>query len=332
MVKIVRGTEPKPCLSIEEREALDDRGADSGTSRSAQSNRCSSGLDKSEKKIRNNTDESVLEGFRATRPFSYTCDFGDRNPLRVIPHGAKTPSTGQWILADELEPTRELLENIMAGRKTLRVSELTQPSLLPGILPKKIARGMGRFFSRECSGFRQSIYEDIKLLARTPLGRELLRELSESEHSVVIRPTLGDGGRVKFDRDQNARRTKTKPKGMRGSGCTVYISRDLNDTSIVVYRKPIEEHLSSGQSQTLVLPTRVDEIPQPRFMILAHELIHAHRGQRGLLAPRGAHREDGYGTQEEFETIDSSDYKFTENKFRKCFEMPRRFGHFRRSL
>ena len=104
---------------------------------------------------------------------------------------------------------------------------------------------------------------------------------------------------------------------------------------MVVYRRPQEDysrHAMQRRSREYVIPGKDDEIPQPRFMILAHELVHVHRAQRGVIEPKGSHRNDGYLNQEEYETIAGNSYKFTENKLRRSFGMPARFGHFRHKL
>lgn len=263
---------------------------------------------------------------------SYICTgaFGEHDQLSVIPEGVTPPQGGQWIAQKDLQPTLELLDNIMAGRTAVTVDDNTKPAFMEWILPKSIAEFIGKIFSRNCPGFRESIQKDLKQLARTPMGRELLRELTSSEFPVVIRPTTGSGGIVKPDSESRARRQGNTPSG--GSASTVHIPRDLTDTTMVVYRRPSITDYSPRALRNPPNPTSEDEIPQPRFMILAHELVHVHRAQRGMIEPKGSHRSDGYLNQEEFETIAGNSYKFTENKLRQSFGMPSRFGHFRHRL
>ena len=258
--------------------------------------------------------------------------FGGKEQLRIIPEGVRPPSSGQWIAQKDVEPTLELIDNIMTGKSTVSVEESTKPSFLDWLLPKVVSDFIGSIFSRNCPGFKENMKQDLLHIARTPIGRELLQELTSGPFPVVIRPTMGSGGIVKPDDENRARRERNSPNPSRGSASTVHLPHDLTDQSMVVYRRPQIMDYSRRRGREYVIPTESDEIPQPRFMILAHELVHVHRAQRGVLEPKGSHRNDGYVNQEEFETIAGNSYKFTENKLRQSFGMPARFGHFRHKL
>ncbi len=261
--------------------------------------------------------------------------FGGKAQLQVIPEGVKPPSSGQWIAQKDVQPTLELIDNMMTGQSTVSVEESTKPTFLDWLLPKAVSDLIGKIFSRNCPGFKENIKEDLLHLARTPMGRELLKEITNNPFPVVIRPTMGSGGIVKPEDSNRARRERNSPHPSKGSGATVHLPHDLHDESMVVYSRPQEDYSRRGQrgrGREYVIPTEADEIAQPRFMILAHELVHVHRAQRGVLEPKGSHRNDGYLNQEEFETIAGNSYKFTENKLRRSFGMPARFGHFRHKL
>jgi len=268
---------------------------------------------------------------------TYICtgQFGGKEQLQVVPEGVKPPSNGQWIAQKDVEPTLELIDNIMTGKSTMSVEDSTKPSFLDWLLPKVVSDFIGSIFSRNCPGFKENIKSDLLHLARTPMGRELLKEITDNPFPVVIRPTMGSGGVVKPDDENRARREKNSPNPSKGSASTVHLPHDLHDESMVVYRRPQEDYARQGYQrgrQGYVMPTESDEIPQPRFMILAHELVHVHRAQRGMIEAKGSFRNDGYVNQEEFETIAGHSYKFTENKLRQSFGMPSRFGHFRHKL
>ena len=232
--------------------------------------------------------------------------------LSVIADGAEPPSTGQWIFKSDVAPTQAMIDGILNGTGSVSIDETTEGRLFG-------------LFSKECPGFKAAIEKDLRQLARTPMGRQLLAEITSHDQKVVIRPTNSDkGGLVKPDSESKARKTGTAP-GV-GSGSTVLIPADLRDDTFVVYRKP-PPVFERGKMVIPEIPSENEEIPQPRFMTLAHELVHVHRGQRGLIEPKGSHRKDGYQNQEEFQTI-NGDYQFTENKIRRSFGMQTRYGHF----
>ncbi|MEC9464432.1 MAG: M91 family zinc metallopeptidase [Myxococcota bacterium] len=237
--------------------------------------------------------------------------FGNEQ-LTVIADGADPPSQGQWIFKSEVAPTQAMLEGILNGTGNVCIDETTEGWLFG-------------LFAKECPGFKGAIEKDLRYLARTPLGRQLLQEITNRDQKVVIRPTTSDkGGLVKPDSESKARKAGQTPGA--GSGSTVLIPVDLRDDTFVVYRKP-PPVFERGKMVIPEIPSENEEIPQPRFMTLAHELVHVHRGQRGLIEPKGSHRRDGYLNQEEFQTI-NGDYKFTENKIRRSFGLQARFGHF----
>ena len=162
-------------------------------------------------------------------------------------------------------------------------------------------------------------------LSRTPVGRKLLKEIAEHPKPVVIRPTTSTkGGLVEPFNEHQARRTPHQLG--KGSGSTVHIPYDLKDDTFVVYRRPGFDY-DTGRMRDGMNPTEDDEIAQPRFIILGHELVHVHRGQRGKIAPKGSHRRDAYHNQEEFETI-NGDEALTENRLRRAHDLPNRYGHF----
>jgi len=240
-----------------------------------------------------------------------TGGFGDEQ-LTVIEDGAKLPTQGQWILKSEVSSTQAMIESIVAGNGNVSIEETTEPWLF------------GLFY-KTCPGFKEEIKKDLLKLVRTSMGRNLLKDIMEHDKPVVIRPTMSNqGGLVKPSDESNARRTHDQ-SGV-GSGATVHIPHGLKDDTFVVYRKPPFMGFRR-RSPEYEIPGKGEEIAQPRFMTLAHELVHAHRGQRGLIEPKGSNRNDGYLNQEEFQTI-NGDYTYTENKLRRAFGMPSRFGHF----
>lgn len=243
--------------------------------------------------------------------YQTTCGFGDQQ-LQVIADGAARPIRGEWIYASEVKPAQALVEAILSGDTSLSVEETTKPWLC------------GLFFKR-CPGFRNAIHADLLKLSRSPAGRQLLREISEHTKPVVIRPTTSTkGGLVEPLNESKARRTPRKQG--EGSGSIVHIPHDLKDDTFVVYRSPGFDY-DTGRMRSGMDPSADDEIAQPRFIILGHELVHVHRAQRGALTPKGCHRRDAYHNLEEYETI-AGEYKFTENRLRAAHGLPNRYGHF----
>jgi len=242
-----------------------------------------------------------------------TGGFGSEQ-LQVISRGAAQPIRGEWIYDDEVQATQELVDAIFTGDTSLSVEETTKPWFCG-------------FFFKRFPGFRDAVRNDLLKLCRSSVGRRLLRQIAEHPKTVVIRPTTSKkGGLVEPLNERQARRSPRQDG--RGSGSVVYLPHDLRDDTFVAFRSPgFDENtrrLRSGMD-----PSREDEIAQPRFMILGHELVHVHRAQRGKLAPRGSHRRDAYHNQEEFETI-NGDGLFTENRLRAAHGLPNRYGHFHR--
>ncbi len=253
------------------------------------------------------------DSFEAPKTPTYVTVGGfGREQLQVIADGAKPPEQGQWIFKSEVGPTQAMLDSIINGTGNVSIDETTTGWIFG-------------LFAKECPGFKQAIEKDLRHLARTPMGREMLNDITSHENKVVIRPTTsGKGGLVKPDSESKARRSGSGP-GV-GSGSTVFSPNDLTDGTFVVYRKPAPI-FRLGKMTIPKVPTENEEIAQPRFMTLAHELVHVHRGQRGLIEPKGSLRDDGYQNQEEFQTI-NGEYEFTENKIRRSFGLESRFGHF----
>ncbi len=247
------------------------------------------------------------------RPPTYvmTSGFG-ATQLRVIPDGASPPSQGEWIYKSEVDATQAMIQNILDGKGSVSVSETT-PGWIFGL------------FAKDVPGFRSHVENDLRMLARTSIGRALINEISQHKHKVIIRPTTG-GAMVKPDDEGAARKS---PDGFgKGSGATVLLPIGQTDTSVVVYRKPMPI-FERGKMTLPSTPSDTDEIAQPRFMTLAHELVHVHRGQRGAIEPKGLSRSDGYTNEEEYQAITGSD-GFTENKVREAYGYPKRYGHFYR--
>ena len=256
---------------------------------------------------------AVRDTFERVRAPLYrtTNGFGP-DQLQVIADGAPQPARGEWIYASEVEPAKALIESIFNGDTSLTVEETTKPWFC------------GLFFKR-CPGFRDAIRQDVEKLSRTPVGRKLLREIAENSKQVVIRPTTSTkGGLVEPFNERHARRTPRQPS--QGSGSTVHIPHDLKDDTFVVYRSPGFDY-DTGRMRSGMDPSADDEIAQPRFIILGHELVHVHRAQRGNLTPKGCHRRDAYHNQEEYETINGQE-EFTENRLRAAHGLPNRYGHF----
>ena len=125
-----------------------------------------------------------------------------REQLQVIADGADPPQQGQWIFKSEVGPTQAMLDSILNGTGNVTIDETTTGWVFG-------------LFAKECPGFKQAIEKDLRHLARTPMGREMLSEITSHENKVVIRPsTSGQGGLVKPDSESNARRSSSGP----GSG------------------------------------------------------------------------------------------------------------------
>jgi len=249
---------------------------------------------------------------RTARPVHQSTNGFGAEQLTVISDGARRPMKGEWIYQSEVKPALELVEDILSGNTSLHVEEMTEPWLC------------GLIF-RRCPGFKEAIEADLRKLSRSPIGRKLLLEIANHPSEVVIRPTTSKGGGlVKPKSETKARRGRTKAG--EGSGSTVYMPYGLKDDTYVVYASPGFDH-ETGKYRSPMSPGVDDEIAQPRFIVLGHELVHVHRGQRGTIAPKGWHRSDAYHNQEEYETIDG-EYRFTENRLRSAHGLPERYGHF----
>ena len=249
---------------------------------------------------------------RVGRPQYRTTNGFGQEQLQVIANGAPQPIRGEWIYASDVESAKALVESILNGDTSLSVEETTQPWFC------------GLFFKR-CPGFREAIRKDLLKLSRSSIGRKLLKEIAENPKPVVIRPTTSTkGGLVEPLNENKARRTPHKDGS--GSGSVVHIPHDLKDDTFVVYRSPGFDY-DTGRMRNGMDPSVDDEIAQPRFIILGHELVHVHRAQRGKITPKGCHRRDAYHNQEEYETINGEE-QFTENRLRSAHGLPNRYGHF----
>ena len=238
-----------------------------------------------------------------------TSGFG-KEQLRVIPDGAKAPESGQWIYKSEVSKTQAMLDGIMEGSGSLSIKETTKGWLFG-------------LFSKEVTGFKARLEGDLRQLARTPLGRELLKDITSHSQKVVIRPTTG-GALVEPESESGARKSSAGPGG--GSGATVYLPAEQTDTSYVVYRKPMPI-FQNGKNDLARCSQRNRRDRSAELHDTGPRTRPCPPRSTRLDRAQGMKRTDGYTNEEEFQTI-RGDYAFTENKIRKAFDLPARYGHF----
>lgn len=160
------------------------------------------------------------------------------------------------------------------------------------------------------AGFKASITVRIGMLMSAPTGRQLVTSLLSGGFDVTIRPSLAKllGGGTSFRGDAGS---LEKADGSAGTGATTIIEIDpaCTDDDIKAFNK-------NGV-----------EIPDPVYIFLGHEMIHARhnqlgRNRRGLAATDPAK----YPNREEEATI-ATGAGITENQLRAEHGLDARAGH-----
>lgn len=160
------------------------------------------------------------------------------------------------------------------------------------------------------AGFKASILTKIGLLMSKPVGRKLVTELISGGKTVTIRPSAAKiYGGANAIRGSNA--TLENSDGTSGGGGTtiIQIDPDCTDNDIKVYN-------ASG-----------NEISDPVYIFLGHEMIHARHNQLGHnKRQQTATDPSKYGNKEEEQTI-AKGTDFNENMLRSEHGLEARIGH-----
>jgi hypothetical protein len=178
----------------------------------------------------------------------------------------------------------------------------------------KVKDGSGRIQITETDssgvqhgGFEASILQKIGLLMSAPTGRRLVQDLVNGSHAVTIRPSAAPiyGGANAI---RGSASTLEGPDGTSGGGGTTIIQIDpsCSDTDIKVYD-------ASG-----------NEIADPVFIFLGHEMIHARHNQEGHNRRNLPATDASYSNREEQETVEGAG--ISENALRSEHGLPARHG------
>jgi len=157
------------------------------------------------------------------------------------------------------------------------------------------------------AGFRAKVLDYLGKLMSAANGRTLVTSMVNSSHKLTIQPSNGQllgGGAASTTTDG-----LVGTDGKKGSGAdaTIELDPDLNDDTVVVNDK-------DG-----------NEISDPAYIVLGHEMIHAQHDAEGTNQKHFAPTDASYGDLEEEQTIATGD--MSENALRDDAGLPHRSGH-----
>ena len=150
--------------------------------------------------------------------------------------------------------------------------------------------------------FKETVERDLATLESTPEGADLVRQIYYGSNKVTIRPT--------FERIRGgAQTTPVGPRLPNGSDAIITVEASLQDGDIKVY------------------DSKLKLIPDPRHIIIAHELVHGLHITTGKVETKPAHSRDYISPDdpgEEEKTISTGHP--SENTIRKAEKLPLRRG------
>lgn len=209
----------------------------------------------------------------------------------VVPDSTTAPvqgAQGEQITESVFNRLKALWDRINAGSGKIKVIETDSAGKAHG-------------------GFKASIIAKLGKLMSHPHGRRLVTELDDGGFNVTIKPSPGKllgGGSTSTTSDALE---KTGGAAGKGAASTIEIDPAVTDTDIKVY--------DSGGNQ----------ISDPVYIFLGHEMIHAHHNQRGHNQTRQAATDAAYGNAEEQQTISTGG--INENMLRSENGLDARVGH-----
>lgn len=164
---------------------------------------------------------------------------------------------------------------------------------------------------KEHNNFQKMVLAKLGTLLARKQGRQLLQGLAAGGHEVMIAP-LADAAEGAHALPENRRETERdlkSGKAGKGSKVFVYVDPNLSDDTVKAFDADFEE------------------LANPGFLVLGHELIHAKHMVEGTTAPKGEKPliDPEYHELEEEETIASG--KISENALRQEHGLKARFGH-----
>ena len=153
------------------------------------------------------------------------------------------------------------------------------------------------------AGFCASILAKIGMLMSQPSGRQLIRNLLQGGQQVTIRPSVGmiRGGATTSGQSMSVLENLDGTSGG-GGGSIIEVDPNVSDTDIKVYD-------AAG-----------NEISDPVFIFLGHELIHAQHNQAG-------HNKNRHSVALEEQQTISGGNGISENDLRAEHGLTARHGH-----
>jgi hypothetical protein len=176
----------------------------------------------------------------------------------------KTDFGEYWVIPDDANPDQCIFDSkgeIIADKEFATAQKVW----------KSIQGGSGKLKILETdlngkatAGFKATMQPKVGLLMSRPKGRELMLGLAAGAHDVTIRPSTGKiNGGAQARRGGDGSLEKADGKAGVGSSTTVEIDPTCSDDDNKVYDK-------DG-----------NEISDPVYIFLGHELIHARHNQEG---------------------------------------------------
>lgn len=221
----------------------------------------------------------------------------------------KTDFGEYWVIPNDFNPRQCIFDSkgeIIAEKAFVAAQKVW----------KSIGDGSGKLKILETdlngvatAGFKAMMLPKVGLLMSRPKGRELMLGLAAGAHDVTIRPSTGRiNGGAQARRGGDGSLEKADGKAGIGSSTTVEIDPTCSDDDNKVHDK-------DG-----------NEISDPVYIFLGHELIHARHNQEGRNR-RGLAATDGkYSNREEEETI-ATGAGMNENELRAEHGLKARIGH-----
>ncbi|WP_428261228.1 M91 family zinc metallopeptidase [Haliangium sp.] len=230
-----------------------------------------------------------MEGGDQAPPGRGLCtEFGD---YWIVPDSTTTPVAGvegEQITETEFSAVQADWNKVKDGSGQIRITETDSSGVQHG-------------------GFQASILQRIGLLMSRPTGRQLVRDLVNGSQTVTIRPSAAQiyGGANAI---RGSAATLEQADGSSGGGGTTIIQIDPNcsDTDIKVY--------DAGGN----------EIADPVYIFLGHEMIHARHNQAGRNRRNLAATDPAYSNREEQETVEGAG--ISENALRREHGLTERHG------
>jgi len=196
--------------------------------------------------------------------------------------------TGEMIYKSDFDKLMKIWKDVKSGSGMIRIVEYD-------------ASGVKH------AGFKAKIIDKIAKLMSKPVGRKLVSSLAAGGQLVTVRPSdakiYGGANAIR-----GGAKTLEKADGSSGGGGTTIIQIDPN-----VSDTDIEVKDAAG-----------NDISDPVFIILGHEMIHATHNQAGRNRRQLAATDNKYSNREEEQTVEGAG--LTENALRAEHHLKARKG------